>query len=118
LHFIIASSLCFRHHRTGLQAPHQKKDDYNYEYDPDDSTGTVTPAASVRPSWQGTHENQDQDNKQYGSKAHDFSYVTGVGTIKHRISTTAKMIRSLSHIALHTTRLRHLPWSMVSNSTE
>jgi hypothetical protein len=54
-----------------LKAPHQKQDDYDYQYDTDDSTGTVSPAASVRPSGQHADENQNQDNQQNGAKVHD-----------------------------------------------
>jgi hypothetical protein len=35
-----------------LHASHQKQDDYDYQYDTDDSTVTVSSAASVRPSGQ------------------------------------------------------------------
>src|ERR1700680_2733489 len=55
-----------------MPAAHQKQDDYDYQYDTDDSTGTVSPAASVRPGGQHADEHQDQDNQQNGAKAHDL----------------------------------------------
>jgi hypothetical protein len=57
---------------AGLQASQQKQDNYDYQYDADDSAGAVTPAASVRPSRQDADENQDQDNQQNGAKTHDL----------------------------------------------
>jgi hypothetical protein len=59
----------------GLQAPQQEQDDYDYQYDADDAAGTVTPAASVRPSGQDAEKYQDQDDQQNGAKTHDLLLV-------------------------------------------
>jgi hypothetical protein len=56
--------------RGELQSPHQEQDKYDYQYDADDATGTVTPAAGVRPGGNDADEHQDQDNQQNGAKTH------------------------------------------------
>jgi hypothetical protein len=61
-----------RPYGAGLQASQQEQDDQDYDNDAYDATGTVAPAASVRPRGQDADKDQYQDDQQNGAKTHDL----------------------------------------------
>jgi hypothetical protein len=70
--------------QVGLDlAASQHQQDHNDQYNqPDAGAGSVAPVPAVWPAWECPNEHQDQNDKENGANAHDFSlwcFLTWIG---------------------------------------